>query len=140
MYMTFRWFGDDDPVTLGKIRQIPGVTGIVSALYDVAVGDVWPADRLRRLADSVSHAGMELAVIESIPVHEDIKLGRATRDALIDNYAASIRNMRAAGVSVLCYNFMPVFDWTRTDNPAPGVNDDGSQQWNQQAQWGGACP
>ena len=115
MYMTFRWFGDSDPVTLGKIRQIPGVTGIVSALYDVAVGDVWPADRLRRLADAVSDAGMRLAVIESIPVHEDIKLGRPTRDALIDNYAASIRNMQSVGVSVLCYNFMPVFDWMRTD-------------------------
>src|SRR5687768_11579394 len=115
MFMTFRWFGDNDPVTLGKIRQIPGVTGIVSALYDVAVGDVWPVDRLRRLADAVSDAGMRLAVIESIPVHEDIKLGRPTRDALIDNYAASISNMQAAGVSVLCYNFMPVFDWMRTD-------------------------
>ena len=115
MFMTFRWFGRDDPVTLGRIRQIPGVTGIVSALYDVAVGDVWPADRLRRLADTVTDAGMELAVIESIPVHEDVKLGRPTRDALIDNYAASIRNMQAAGVAVLCYNFMPVFDWMRTD-------------------------
>jgi mannonate dehydratase len=115
MFMTFRWFGDRDPVTLGKIRQIPGATGIVSALYDVAVGEVWPADRLRHLADTVSDAGMRLAVIESIPVHEDIKLGRPTRDALIDNYAASIRNMQAAGVAVLCYNFMPVFDWMRTD-------------------------
>jgi len=119
MFMTFRWFGDNDPVTLGKIRQIPGVTGIVSALYDVAVGDVWPVDRLRRLADTVSDAGMRLAVIESIPVHEDIKLGRPTRDALIDNYAASIRNMQSAGVSVLCYNFMPVFDWMRTDLARP---------------------
>lgn len=119
MDMTFRWFGERDPVTLGNIRQIPGVTGIVSALYDIPVGDIWPVDRLRRLADTVSDAGLRLAVIESIPVHEDIKLGRSTRDALIDNYADSIRNMQAAGASVLCYNFMPVFDWMRTDLARP---------------------
>ena len=115
MFMTFRWFGDRDPVTLEKVRQIPGVTGIVSALYDVPVGDAWPRGRVQQLADTVERAGLRLAVIESIPVHEDIKLGRPTRDRLIDNYAESIRSMSAAGVPVLCYNFMPVFDWMRTD-------------------------
>ena len=113
--MTFRWFGDDDPIPLAKIRQIPGVTGIVSALYDVAVGAAWPRDRVRRLADSIADAGLRFSVVESIPVHEDIKLGRPSRDRLIANYAESIRAIGAVGVPVLCYNFMPVFDWMRTD-------------------------
>ena len=115
MFLTFRWFGATDPVPLEHIRQIPGVRGIVSALYDVAIGDAWPREKVERLAASVNDAGLELSVIESIPVHEDIKLGRPTRDRLLDNYAASIRAIGEAGVRVLCYNFMPVFDWTRTD-------------------------
>jgi mannonate dehydratase len=113
--LTFRWFGPDDPVPLGHIRQIPGLTGIVSALYDVPIGDAWPRDRVEQLASTIDGAGLELAVIESIPVHEDIKLGRPTRDRLIDRYCESIRTIGAAGVRVLCYNFMPVFDWMRTD-------------------------
>ena len=115
MFLTFRWFGATDPVPLAHIRQIPGVRGIVSALYDVPIGDTWPRESVERLAASVNDAGLTLAVIESIPVHEDIKLGRPTRDRLVDNYAASIRAIGEAGVRVLCYNFMPVFDWTRTD-------------------------
>ena len=115
MFLTFRWFGADDPVPLAKIRQIPGVEGIVSALYDVAIGDVWQHDRVQQLANVVHDNSLELSVIESIPLHEDIKLGRPTRDRLIDNYAESIRSIGAAGVRVLCYNFMPVFDWMRTD-------------------------
>ncbi len=115
MEMTFRWYGERDAVTLSKIRQIPGVTGIVSALYDVPVGDAWPSDSLERLAATIDAAGLRFSVVESIPVHEDIKLGRPTRDRLCDAYAESIRNMGAVGVHVLCYNFMPVFDWMRTD-------------------------
>ena len=115
MFLTFRWFGADDSVPLGHIRQIPGVTGIVSALYDVPTGDAWPRDGVDRLASAIDDAGLRLSVIESIPVHEDIKLGRPTRDRLIDNYAESIRRIGGAGVRVLCYNFMPVFDWMRTD-------------------------
>jgi mannonate dehydratase len=115
VFLTFRWFGADDPVSLGNIRQVPGVKGIVSALYDVPVGDAWPSDRVDALADTIHAADLELSVIESIPVHEDIKLGRPTRDRLIDNYAESIRRIGEAGVRVLCYNFMPVFDWMRTD-------------------------
>ena len=115
MFLTFRWFGADDPVPLSKIRQIPGVTGIVSALYDLPIGSAWPRDHVERLANSIDEAGLALSVIESIPVHEDIKLGRPTRDRLIDNYAESIRSIGAAAVRVLCYNFMPVFDWMRTD-------------------------
>src|SRR6188768_338571 len=109
MKMTFRWFGPTDPIPLKHIRQIPGVTGVVSALYDVPVGDVWPSEKIEQLAESVDRAGLDLAVIESIPVHEDIKLGRPSRDRLIDNYCESVRNLGRAGVPVLCYNFMPVF-------------------------------
>ena len=115
MHMTFRWFGPMDPIPLAHIRQIPGVNGVVSALYDVPVGDPWPRARLERLGADIDAAGLKLAVVESIPVHEDIKLGRPTRDRLIANYCDSVRAMGELGVSVLCYNFMPVFDWLRTD-------------------------
>ena len=115
MKMTFRWFGADDRVSLQHIRQIPGVTGIVSALYDVAVGDTWPREKLSALAEQVDAAGLSLAVVESIPLHEDIKLGRPTRDRLVDQYAQSVQHMGELGIPVLCYNFMPIFDWTRTD-------------------------
>lgn len=113
--MTFRWFGADDPIPLAFISQIPGVRGVVSALYDVPVGEVWPRQRLERLAAEIDAAGLAFPVVESIPVHEDIKLGRPTRDALTDAYAESVRNMGELGIPVLCYNFMPIFDWTRTD-------------------------
>jgi mannonate dehydratase len=122
--ITFRWFGPADPIPLQYIRQIPVVRGIVGALFDIPVGQVWPVERIARLTDDVEDAGMSLEVIESIPVHEDIKLGRPTRDRLIDNYCESVRNMGRAGVPVLCYNFMPVFDWTRTD--LARTLDDGS--------------
>ena len=115
MQMTFRWFGVDDPIPLAYVRQIPGVNGVVSALYDVPVGAAWPLDTLTRLAERIDAAGLRFAVVESIPVHEDIKLGRPTRDALADRYCESIRAMGALGIPVLCYNFMPIFDWTRTD-------------------------
>jgi mannonate dehydratase len=114
MKMTFRWFGDTDPVTLAHIRQIPGMTGIVSAIYDVPVGEVWPLEKITALRDKIHAHGLAFDVIESVPVHEDIKLGKPTRDALIENYAQTLRNLAAAGLKVVCYNFMPVFDWTRT--------------------------
>ena len=115
MEMTFRWFGEADPIPLSNVRQIPGVTGVVSALYDVAVGGAWSRDGLDRLAKHIDDAGLHLSVIESVPVHEDIKLGRPSRDRYIESYAESIRKIGEIGVKVLCYNFMPVFDWTRTD-------------------------
>jgi mannonate dehydratase len=124
MQMTFRWYGAHDRVTLGDIKQIPGVRGIVSALNDVAVGEVWPKARLDALAGEIDAAGFSLSVVESIPIHEDIKLGRSTRDRFIDHYAESVRNMGDIGVPVLCYNFMPIFDWTRTELAA--VLPDGS--------------
>jgi len=117
--MTFRWFGPSDPISLTYIRQIPGVRAVVSALYDLPVGAPWPRERLERLAADVGAADLKLAVVESIPVHEDIKLGRPNRDRLIANYCESVRAMGELGISVLCYNFMPVFDWMRTDLELP---------------------
>jgi mannonate dehydratase len=112
--MSFRWFGDSDPVSLQYIRQIPGMHGIVSAIYDVPVGEVWPMESILALKAKVEAQGFALDVIESVPVHEDIKLGKPARDTLIANYQQTIRNLGKAGIKVICYNFMPVFDWTRT--------------------------
>ncbi|WP_091496488.1 mannonate dehydratase [Amphibacillus marinus] len=114
MKMVFRWFGHDDPVPLKYINQIPGMYGIVSALYDIPVGDVWPLDKITKLKQTIEEAGLHLEIIESVPVHEDIKLGHPTRDQYISNYQDTIRNLAKAGIKVICYNFMPVFDWTRT--------------------------
>lgn len=116
MKMTFRWFGtNDDSIKLEQIRQIPGITGVVGALYDVPVGDAWPIEKILELKRTVENAGLELEVIESVNVHEDIKLGLPSRDKYIENYKESIRNLAKAGVKVICYNFMPVFDWLRSD-------------------------
>lgn len=119
MQMSFRWYGPDDRVTLQHIRQIPGVRGIVTAVYDVPVGAAWTAASVARVADAVHDAGLRISVVESIPVHEDIKLGAPTRDAYIDAWCESLRQVAAVGVPVVCYNFMPVFDWTRTDLAMP---------------------
>ena len=115
MKMTFRWYGKDDPVTLEKIKQIPGMTGIVSAIYDIPVGEVWDYERIIKLKETIEKAGLELSVIESVPVHEDIKMGCGDRDRYIDNYCETLRNLSKAGIDCVCYNFMPVFDWTRSD-------------------------
>jgi len=114
MKMSFRWYGDSDPVSLAYIRQIPGMHGIVSAIYDVPVGDVWPLERIQKLKAKVEAHSLALEVIESVPVHEDIKLGKPGRDGLIANYQQTIRNLGACGIKVICYNFMPVLDWVRT--------------------------
>ena len=115
MKMTFRWYGESDPVKLEYIRQIPGMYGIVSAIYDVPVGEVWPVEKLQALRDRIERAGLKFEVVESVPTHEDIKLGRPSRDRLIANFQQNIRNCAAVGIKVICYNFMPVFDWTRTE-------------------------
>lgn len=114
MEMTFRWYGKEDPVTLEKIRQIPGMKGIVSAIYDIPVGEVWPLDKIKALKADIESHGLELSVIESVPVHEDIKIGLPTRDAYIENYKTTLKNLGEAGIPVVCYNFMPIFDWTRS--------------------------
>ena len=114
MELTFRWFGEHDPVRLEHVRQIPGMGGIVSALHDVPAGVEWPRDALERHAERIAAAGLRFSVVESIPVHEDVKLGRPARDRWIDAWCRSVEHVGALGVPVLCYNFMPVFDWTRT--------------------------
>ena len=114
MKMSFRWYGDDDAVTLEKIKQIPNMSTIVTAIYDVPVGEVWGEDSIISLKNKVEAAGLAFDVIESVPVHEDIKLGKETRVKYIENYKENIRRLAKAGVKVICYNFMPVFDWTRT--------------------------
>ena len=119
MQMTFRWYGTQDPVTLEKIRQIPGVTGIVSAIYDIPVGEAWPLERILELKKTVEDAGLSLSVIESVPVHEDIKTGDGDRDRYIENYCTTLRNLAKADIRCVCYNFMPVFDWTRSDLAHP---------------------
>lgn len=119
MKLSFRWYGPDDPVSLAQIRQIPGMRHIVSALYDVPVGTAWPLDQLKQLRDEVEAADMNLSVIESIPVHEDIKLGRPDRDRYIDAFCESLEHVAAVDVDVVCYNFMPVVDWTRTSTDTP---------------------
>ncbi len=116
MKTVFRWFGEkDDSVTLGQIRQIPGVKGVVGALQDIPVGDVWPVERIAELKSKIGDAGLEFEVVESVNVHEDIKLGLPSRERYIDNYKDTIANLGKAGIKVICYNFMPVFDWTRTE-------------------------
>lgn len=119
MINSFRWYGHNDPVTLQDIREVPGIQGIVTAVYDVPVGEAWPLEKVLKLKEDVEAGGLEISTIESIPVHEDIKLGRENRDELIENYKESIRNVGKAGIPVVCYNFMPVFDWTRSDLEHP---------------------
>ena len=115
MKMTFRWYGEDDPITLDEIRQIPGMQGIVTAIYDIPVGEAWPLDRILKLKEKIESCGLELSVIESVPVHEDIKMGCGNRDLYIENYCTTLKNLSIAGIDCVCYNFMPVFDWTRSD-------------------------
>ena len=116
MKMTFRWYGSQsDKITLKQIKQIPGCTGLMGVLDYKAAGEVWEEDEIKAYIDEVHAAGLECEVIESVNVHEDIKLGLPTRDMYIENYCKSIRNLAKYGVKVIVYNFMPVLDWTRTD-------------------------
>ena len=124
MKMTFRWYGEKDPVTLDKIRQIPNMTGVVTALYTIPVGEVWDSKSILALKKVINDNGLEMEVIESVPVHEEIKLGSPARERYIENYKQTIRNLGAAGVKVICYNFMPVFDWVRSE--LKYVTEDGS--------------
>ena len=124
MKMTFRHYGDSDPVSLEYISQIPGVTGIVSAVYDVSPGCVWPTESIERIQSQAAAHGLAFEVVESVPVHEDIKLGKPSRDRYIAAYCENIRRLGKAGIKCICYNFMPVFDWLRSD--LAHKNKDGS--------------
>lgn len=115
MKLTFRWYGDNDPVTLSHIRQIPTMTGIVSAVYDTPVGTVWSEESITQLKNKAEANGLEFEVVESVPVHEDIKLGNENAAKYIDIYCENIRRLGKAGVKCICYNFMPVFDWLRSE-------------------------
>jgi mannonate dehydratase len=111
----FRWFGEkDDRIPLEHIRQIPGITGVVTALADIPVGHVWPMERIAKVKGFIEKHGLSFEVIESVNVHDDVKIGLGTRDEYIENYIETIRNLGRSGVRVICYNFMPIFDWTRT--------------------------
>ena len=116
MEMTLRWYGRDfDTVTLEQIRQIPGVTGVITTLYDTKPGEVWSRERIRAMKDEIRSAGLHIAGIESVNVHDSIKAGAPDRDLYIDNYIETLRNLGEEGIHLVCYNFMPVFDWTRTE-------------------------
>lgn len=116
MEMTLRWYGTGhDTVTLKQIRQIPGVRGVITTLYDTSPGEVWSRERIHALKEEVEAAGLKIAGIESVNVHEDIKLGKPSREQLIDNYITTLKNLGEEDIHMVCYNFMPVFDWTRTE-------------------------
>ncbi|MER9878680.1 MULTISPECIES: mannonate dehydratase [unclassified Mesorhizobium] len=118
MRQTWRWFGPDDPVTLAHVRQA-GAAGIVSALHHLNDGRAWPADEIARRKAEIEAAGLTWDVVESIVVHEDIKTRSGDWRTLIDQYKASIRAVAAAGINTVCYNFMAITDWTRTDLDFP---------------------
>ncbi len=123
MEKTWRWFGPNDKITLDMLRQI-GVEGIVTSLHHIPNGEVWPLEEIEKLRDMIAAHGMRWSVVESLPVAEAIKYGGPERNHLIANYRESLMNLGRAGVRTVCYNFMPVLDWARTDLEYP--NPDGT--------------
>ncbi|MCW6679140.1 mannonate dehydratase [Anaerococcus sp. NML200574] len=115
MKMTFRHYGNDDPISLEYIAQIPGVTGVMVMMNEWEAGEVWEKDVFQEYVDKCHAVGLECEIIESINVHEDIKMGLPSRDKYIENYKQSLRNVAACGVKTVIYNFMPVFDWVKTE-------------------------
>lgn len=114
MQKTWRWFGKNDQITLAMLRQI-GVEGIVTALHHIPNGDIWTTEEITDVKQYIEDAGFHWSVVESLPVSEAIKCGGTERDRLIDNYIVSLENLGKAGIKTVCYNFMPVIDWIRTD-------------------------
>ncbi len=123
--MTLRWYGSKfDTVTLKQIRQIPGVTGVITTLYDIPAGELWPRERIHELREEIEAAGLHISGIESVNIHDAIKIGSPDRDLYIDNYIETLKNLGEEDIHLVCYNFMPVFDWTRTE--LARVRPDGS--------------
>ena len=125
MKMAMRWFGPSfDSVDLRSIRQVPGVSGVISSLPDLAAGVDWPINRILSLKSAVENQGLKLLGIESVNIHDSIKAGTKDRDFYIERYISTLKSLGAVGINLVCYNFMPVFDWTRTD--LAKVREDGA--------------
>ena len=108
MKMTLRWYGSKfDTVTLKQIRQIPGVVGVITTLYDIPAGELWPLDRIQALKAEIESAGLELSGIESVNIHDSIKIGSPDREKYIENYIETLENLGKCGINMVCYNFMP---------------------------------
>lgn len=132
MKLTFRWYGDSDPVSLEKIRQIPKMSGIVSAVYDIKPGGVWSEESILKIKNQAAQNGLEFEVVESVPVPEEIKLGGENAPALIENYCENVRRLGKAGVRCICYNFMPVFDWLRSELEKKHIDGANSLAYNEE--------
>ena len=116
MHMGFRWFGTGfDKIPLGYIRQIPGIEGVVTTLYDKQAGESWERERISAMKKEVEQHGLSILGIESVNIHDSIKTGEPDRDKHIETYIDTIRMLSSEGIKLICYNFMPVFDWTRSD-------------------------
>lgn len=141
MKMTFRWFGaNSDRVTLSQIKQIPGMTGLMGFLDYRAAGEIWTEEEISAYIGQVHAAGLACEVIESVNVHEDIKMGLPARDRYIENYQITIRNLAKYGVKVIVYNFMPVFDWLRTDMARLMPEDGSTSLYFDEKDLGGMTP
>lgn len=114
MHLILRWHGEKDPISLRQYAQIPNLYGIVTSLYHLPLGQVWDRAEVLRLKEQIEAHGLKFELVDSFRIHEDIKRGYASRDALIENYRKNIRMLAECGIRIICYNFMPVFDWTRT--------------------------
>ena len=120
MEMSFRWYGTGhDSITLQQIRQIPGMKGVITTLYATEPGEAWTREAVHALNEEVKASGLKICGIESVNVHDDIKAGLPTRDMYIENYIKSLTALGEEGIDMVCYNFMPVFDWTRSDLARP---------------------
>ena len=133
MKMTLRWYGTGfDSVTLEQIRQIAGVEGVIGTLFDMAAGEAWPAERIRALRTEVEAAGLKVSGIESVNIHDAIKIGLPERDQYIENYIETLKRLSDEDIHMVCYNFMPIFDWTRSDLAKPRKDGSTVLSYNQE--------